>query len=368
MRDLLSVMCFLSLVGFANGADTATIETPHGAHQPQVAVDARSNVHLTFGADGKVFYACSTDHGATFSEPTQVAILESLALGMRRGPRIAASGDFIVISAIGNSEDDGDGNLYSWRSKDQGTSWQERRRVNDVDESAREGLHGMAVGPYGELYCTWLDLRHKGTQIVGSRSTDAGATWSKNVLVYQSPDGTVCECCHPSVAMDAKGGVYVMWRNFLDGNRDMFLATSHDHGETFEPALKLGEGSWPLNACPMDGGAIAISAGGKISTVWRRDHEVFLTEDGLFKENRLGVGMQPWAAADQHGFYAVWLSSRLGRLYLAHSAKDEPVVLADHAQYPVVAAHPAGKGTVVVAWETEEKTGPLIKVIRMDLE
>jgi hypothetical protein len=229
-------------------------------------------------------------------------------------------------------------------------------------------LHGMAAGPNGEFYCTWLDLRNQGTQIFGSRSTDGGATWSRNSLIYQSPDGTVCECCHPSVALDATGAVYVMWRNFLDGNRDMYLATSRDQGETFESAVKLGDGSWPLNACPMDGGAIAMSASGHVMTVWRRDNEVFLTDGGFPNEQRLGIGMQPWVAADQHRLYAVWLSSRTGKLYLARSAKDRAVELADHAQFPVVAAHSTGKGPIVVAWESDGEITPQIRIERIDRE
>ena len=310
MHYFLTVVGLLSLVGFISGAETVTIETPEGARQPQVVIDVSNKVHVTFGADSKVFYTCSTDDGATFSRPIEVAKLKSLFLGMRRGPRIAVSGDSTVISAIGSSRS-GEGNLYTWRSEDHGASWQGPLQVNEVDTSAREGLHGMAAGPNGELYCSWLDLRHKGTQIFGSRSTDHGATWSKNSLVYQSPDGTVCECCHPSVTLDAEGNVYVMWRNLLDGNRDMFLASSHNLGETFEPAVKLGEGSWPLNACPMDGGAIAISASGKVSTVWRRDDEVFLTDGGIPQERQLGMGMQPWAASDLQRLYAVWLSQSI---------------------------------------------------------
>jgi hypothetical protein len=146
----------------------------------------------------------------------------------------------------------------------------------------------------------------------------------------------------------------------------MYLAMSHDQGETFEPASKLGKDSWPLNACPMDGGAIAISASGKVEAVWRREDEVFLTEAGNLTEQRLGFGLQPWAATDEHGLYAVWLSSRTGTLYLATSANSQTKELADHAQCPVVAAHPAGQGPVVVAWESEEESESQIKVARID--
>lgn len=367
MREIISVnlvcICVLAAAG-----DTVIIENPNGAHQPQVAIDARGNVHLTFGADGKVFYTFSTDAGTTYARPTVVAEIRSLALGMRRGPRIAVARDTVVISAIGGSESESSsGNLYSWRSRDRGKSWQGPFRVNDVDAAAREGLHGMTAGPNGELYCTWLDLRHKGTQIFGSRANGGGKQWSKNVLIYQSPDGTVCECCHPSVSIDSTGKVYVMWRNSLGGNRDMYLAASHDKGETFAPAFKLGEGSWLLNACPMDGGALAAMATGKIFTVWRRDQEILLTDGGLHKERSIGMGMQPWVAANWQRVYAVWLTRRGSGLNFAKSPEYKPTVLAEQAQFPVVAANPMGKGPVVAAWETGGGR-PQIKIARIDSE
>ncbi len=45
-------------------------------------------------------------------------------------------------------------------------------------------------------------------------------------------------------------------------------------GATFGPAVKQGTGSWPLDACPMDGGAIA-TAGGTVHTVWRRETTIY---------------------------------------------------------------------------------------------
>src|SRR4029434_6883546 len=104
-----------------------------------------------------------------------------------------------------------------------------------------------------------------------------GATWSENSLVYKSPDRSVCECCHPSVIYDDQGRLHVMWRNSLGGNRDMFWASSDDNGKSFKPAVKLGVGSWKLDACPMDGGAMAVARDGKLAAAWRRDKEVFLT-------------------------------------------------------------------------------------------
>ena len=183
----------------------------------------------------------------------------------------------VVVTAISHES----GDVMAWLSNDAGTTWSDFTRVNDDPGSAREGLHGMASGPNGLLFCAWLDLRHGSTQIYGASSADNGRTWSDDRRIYASPSGTVCECCHPSVAISSRGSVYVMWRNLLDGNRDMYVAKSGDNGQTFDPAEKIGIGSWKLNACPMDGGDLAVSASGSLSTIWRREREVFPAETQL---------------------------------------------------------------------------------------
>ena len=95
-------------------------------------------------------------------------------------------------------------------------------------------------------------------RVYGASSEDGGGTWSASRLVYASPSGAVCTCCHPSVAVDDDGGVSVMFRNALGGSRDMYVARSTDGGRTFPPAAKVGAGTWKLEACPMDGGALAV--------------------------------------------------------------------------------------------------------------
>jgi Neuraminidase (sialidase) len=95
-------------------------------------------------------------------------------------------------------------------------------------------------------------LRDKHNKIFGAKSTDGGKTWGKNIMIYASPDTTVCECCKPSVVMKGNN-IYVMFRNWLNGNRDLHIIQSTDIGLNFGQAQKLGAGSWTLNGCPMDG-------------------------------------------------------------------------------------------------------------------
>ena len=67
--------------------------------QPQLA--ARDDaVGVAYGAGNAIYFAASTDGAATFGPPVLVSSQGELALGMHRGPRIAYTGQGIVISAV----------------------------------------------------------------------------------------------------------------------------------------------------------------------------------------------------------------------------------------------------------------------------
>lgn len=315
-----------------------TIEGPDGIvfRQPQLARDG-GKVVMTMGAGDAVFFAASRDGGRTFGKPLQVAREGKLALGRHRGPRIAVTGNGIVISAIV------DGNLLSWHSTDGGASWSKAVRINDVANSAREGLHAMASAA-GITYSVWLDLRQQGTKLYGAVSKDGGATWQENRLVYESPSGHICECCHPSVKVGEKGEILVMWRNWLDGNRDMYMARSLDGGRTFAAAAKAGSGSWPLNACPMDGGDIAIARDGSAWSAFRRENSIILAAPGG-SEQTLAKGKDPAMALIPKGAIVAWTE---GGIRVARPPYKESVSLDPSGSY----AHMIGGKEAVVAWES----------------
>jgi hypothetical protein len=325
-----------------------------GAHSPQMATNS-SLVALTFGAGNAIYFSASHDEGKSFAPPVKVAETSVLPLSRHRGPRIVLTGNAIVISAVaGKTLSQGehglpsDGDLLVWRSVDDGKSWSKGAIVNDVPGAPTEGLHSLAAGAKGHLFAAWLDHRGKGTSLYGSRSIDGGITWSKNVLVYESPDGTICQCCHPSAMIDAAGQVLVMWRNALNGARDMYLTRSRD-GESFGKPEKLGTGSWELNACPMDGGGLVL-AGGRVVTAWRRDRQIFIDTPGE-AETSIGEGVDVSIAGGPGGVSTLW-STAQGIVALLPGAKT-PVTLAPQGKFPNVVNVRAG--LTLAAWEADGK-------------
>ena len=249
---------------------------------PNLVKDKDDNLHVVFGTGDSILYVYSADQGNSFSQPSLIAVLPKLAASHTRGPQIAATTKGLIVIACNSS-----GNIFSFHKSGSG-NWVPTGKVNDVDTVAKENL--MAFNAYEEnAFAVWLDVRdNRQNKIYGSSSIDGGRSWSKNKMIYTSPDTTVCQCCKPSVVIKGSN-VFVMFRNWLNGNRDMYLIQSTDGGNTFGQAQKLGNGNWKLNGCPMDGGSLAINDSGAIQTVWRREGKVYAAMPGL-PEKEIGEG------------------------------------------------------------------------------
>ncbi len=337
LRSLRRLVC-LVVLGLASPL-TRAAEFPDAA-QPQLAASG-DRVFLAFGRGPELFVARSDDAGASFAPPVRVAALPSLMLGRRRGPRLVAHGDRVTVAVIA-------GELLAFHSADGGRTWKGPALVNDVPRSAREGLHALAVAPDGRLFATWLDLRdvaNARTQLFGSESSDGGATWSTNRVVYRAPAGqTACECCHPSAVFNAQGDLAVMWRNGLDGCRDLWLSVRSAGTDTFAAANKLGAESWRLAGCPMDGGSVVPAADGSFFTAWMRAGNIFTCAPGQ-PEVRLAAGTQPVATAAA----IVWQEGpALRGQALAPGAA--PVTVAPQGRFASLLARPA-PASALVAYE-----------------
>lgn len=301
--------------------------------QPQLSVAPNGLIRLAFGRNDSIFCASSKDRGQHFSRPELVGVVEGMHLGMTRGPQIACSRKVALITAM-----DKKGNIHLFRLESPRQQWEAAGLLNDRPQTAPEGLMAIAANEQDQFFAVWLDIRKEQHNNIYFASSSGGKTWSPNKLVYASPDGHVCECCKPSIAAQGQR-VAIMFRNWLGGARDLYCSSSGDGGKTFDPAVKLGKDSWPLDGCPMDGGGIAIDPVGKIHTVWRRGNQLYYCQPGS-SEQELGAGRlcgitaglrdKPVISLQQDG--AIWLQDLAtgNRSSLGKGAFLKTVALPDH--------------------------------------
>lgn len=251
--------------------------------QPQTTMDQSGTIRLVYGNDDQIFYATSSDRGETFSEPVVIGRVKEMHLGMTRGPQLASSRDYSVVTAM-----DKKGNIHSFTLTHKTGAWKKTGNVNDLDGSAPEGLMSIASNDKNHFYAVWLDLRENRQNNICVSTFSGNGRWSKNQFAYKSPESHVCECCKPSIAVNGNH-VSIMFRNWLQGARDLYLVTSGNKGKTFSEAQKLGLGTWPLKGCPMDGGGVSIDSENNIHTAWQREGNVFYAQPGK-PEQKIGEG------------------------------------------------------------------------------
>ncbi len=116
--------------------------------------------------------------------------------------------------------------------------------------------HGFAdiIAHRGGFDMVWLDSNMGKQGLRHARSSDGGASWSDNVTL----DARTCECCWNSLASAADGNLYALYRGLTP--RDMLLTSSQD-GKNWSQLGPVGKFDWKINACPHNGGGLAILPG-----------------------------------------------------------------------------------------------------------
>jgi hypothetical protein len=171
--------------------------------------------------------------------------------------------------------------LFS-RSTDGGKTWSKPIKLNSVsglprdDNGALEGFHGVA-GPDGTLYTIWDDR----DGIMMAVSHDGGATFTRDRRIIPAgpgyfgitsvsrsngfpqigidprsvidhkndPRSVVDRKNDPRSAVDHKndphgggkqgGNLYVAWSDYTNGDVDIFVASSADHGRTWSAPVRV---------------------------------------------------------------------------------------------------------------------------------
>ncbi len=139
------------------------------------------------------------------------------------------------------------------RSTDHGTTWSRPIRISTRPGLPRDDNGALVapigtVGPDGTLYVIWNDLN----SIVFTTSHDGGKTFapSRSVVPVGPPyfggatgiPGLVRAMGFPQIGLDWwTGTLYVSWSDYRNGDVDVFLSRSTDHGRTWSQAMRVND-------------------------------------------------------------------------------------------------------------------------------
>lgn len=141
------------------------------------------------------------------------------------------------------------------RSDDQGKSWNDGAPIG-INPPKQQDKEWAAIHPENdEVYVTWTQFDKYGSysstcksQILFSKSSDRGASWSKPVTLSELPgncidDDNTVEGAVPAVGPE--GNIYVAWGN----NEKIFFDKSIDGGNTWQQAdgmVASQPGGWDI--------------------------------------------------------------------------------------------------------------------------
>jgi hypothetical protein len=318
--------------------------------QPQVTMDMSGTIRIIFGNEDRIYCATSTDNGYSFPDIQQVGEISEMHLGLSRGPQVATSKDYTMVSAI-----DKKGTIHAYQLNHNTREWSKVSVINDVEYSAPEGLMSIASDQNNYFYAVWLDIRQdKHNKICFAATMNQGRSWIKNRVVYRSPDGTVCECCKPNITV-SRSKIFIMFRNWLNGSRDLYLIEGDKIDEEFGKPEKLGFGTWKLDACPMDGGGL-IFDGDKVLTVWQRNGVVYLAIPGE-SERQISSGRN-CSISNSRDPLITWQQGKKLKLQQFLKGRTVEVGTGDFLR-----ALKTKNGNILCSWENEEEI--IIKQIKL---
>ena len=365
-------------------------------YAPDAAFAADGTLHVAYvtlqgrgNTPSSLWVASSRDGGRTLGTPRRVAGPLTFQIRIAADPRRAGTVyvSWLQAREVGTLRFTSGNPIVVARSDDRGRRWTRPVRASSPARS-RVLAPSPVVGPEGELYVLYLDVRDDtldyegGHEAVGgppyggrfslvlARSTDRGATWAESVVddeVVPTRRFIAFLPPFPTLALDRRSGkLYVAFEDGRDGDPDVRLWS-------LAPGASDWSGPVRVNDTPRRDGTdqylpkLAVAPDGRVDVVYydRRDDEgtnVFndvslqsssdegrsfgpraVLSDTAF-DSRLGFGNERDLAdigsrlalvADDDGATAVWSDTRSGTeasikqdLYVAVVRTGEPWTVA----------------------------------------
>ncbi len=199
--------------------------------------------------------------------------------------------------------------------------WGDNIQINDVMINAGQGVPAIAADGVGNLYAVWKDWRNGDIDIYFSRSTDAGQPWTANVRVSDS----ISTQLDPAIAVDWAGNAYAVWEDHRNGV-DIYFAKQPSGSSTWSANVRVND---EVRMAHKLAPAIAVDEAGNVFVVWwdnrNGDYDIYFSRstDGgqtWSPDVRLnddtssaGQALPAIAAHDVGNVYVVWADQRTAR-------------------------------------------------------
>ena len=254
-----------------------------------LAVDGKGTLYATWNRSSAnitplapptaTYVATSKDKGATWaSSLLQAPNPDQTGPGGVQfdwSPAGGANGSLHVVWEGKPTTVQGDRDVIYRRSTDEGKTWSEVKALNDDDPSQLHVQYqpNLSVGPDGRIEVVWFDFRDAAgliaTDVYGTTSRDAGATWSKNVRITDQLINRRIGVWKPGFGGDVRqppgvaagdGLTIVLWDDTRNGN--LQVETADIYGATLQYEALARTGGLPRAAGYALGVVIGVACVG----------------------------------------------------------------------------------------------------------
>lgn len=251
-------------------------------------------VNANTGSGGPIQMSISSDGGMNFTNDVTVCADANCNADFQRTAQfVLDTKDHIHMIWMGNrvkspTNNQLQGDVWYVRSTDNGATWTTPVSISGADDSSiyAQDFPSIACDSSDNLYVTFLDSRetqrkqNSNVHLYFTKSTDGGMNWTaaRKIESLGGMGGT-CECCTENIASTPDGHLYVVFRSNISDLRNIWLERSPDQGTTWAPALKVQNGDWHINECPVSGPNISLDDSETAHIVWRdaRDDSAGIT-------------------------------------------------------------------------------------------
>ncbi len=302
------------------------VPPPGNGRVPEAVVDVQGTIHLVFVDGEDVFYAKSTDNGATFGGRLRVNSDPGTAHppNMYRGPEIAVGRNgrahvIWYVSAYQRHLPKEQWGVH-YASLDPGaTRFSPARNLNHLPSDN----YSLAVDQRGRVAVFWM-----AAGLFLSLSEDDGSTFA-NARKLDAAEP--CECCASRAWLGEDGTLWCAYREKAGDDRDMFLTWTRLPGFDWQ-RKRMSSATWHINACPMTGSFLR-GAGSGLVMAWETKGTVAYArvhpEGSQFSGSEIhepATGAK-WPVALANGRGEVLLSWKRGHNleWQAFDASDKPL-------------------------------------------